>query len=276
MSVISVIGAGRVGTSLARYFKKREREIGGFFSRSHESAARAVGLCGGRVYPSPAALAVESDILIIAVPDDEIEGAAFRLEHSGASFTGKTVFHTSGALTSEVLLPLNKKGAAVFSVHPPMTFSDVYAPRELLDDLTFVAEGRGNPARVEALFNRVRFIDPLDKPLYHVAACIAGNYLAALMDEYQKLLELLQIPAGLFDAMLLQTMRNVRQKGAREALTGPIARGDAKTVELHLREISDGQLRLFYKTLGRMTAQLALDGGKISKEAYEKLQNILQ
>jgi hypothetical protein len=43
-----------------------------------------------------------------------------------------------------------------------------------------------------------------------------------------------------------------------------------------LREISDGQLRLFYKTLGRMTAQIALDGGKISKEAYEKLQGILE
>ena len=57
---------------------------------------------------------------------------------------GRTVFHSSGALTSDVLAPLRAKGAYVASVHPGMTFVRKSVPT--LEGVPFGVEG--DPAAV--------------------------------------------------------------------------------------------------------------------------------
>ncbi len=101
---------------------------------------------------------------------------------------------------------------------------------------------------------------------YHAAASIASNFLIALQESAAELLE----SAGIEDArellapLVLQTAANWAERGP-DALTGPIARGDAATVERHraaLREQAPELLALYdvmaerTRALGRPKASL--------------------
>ena len=82
---------------------------------------------------------------------------------------------------------------------------------------------------------------PDHKTLYHAAAVMVSNQIVALADMGTALL----VKCGFSEAaaaealapLLLGNAQSVAEKGAVNALTGPIERGDAQTVSKHLQEI---------------------------------------
>lgn len=62
---------------------------------------------------------------------------------------------------------------------------------------------------------------------------------------------------------------------AGEALTGPIARGDADTVAGHLA-VLPAALQQVYRELGRQTVPLAFANGSINEETAAHLLQLLQ
>ena len=64
---------------------------------------------------------LDADLVWLCVPDREIAKAARHLAQT-TDWKGKTAFHSSGALASDELGVLRRRGAAVASVHPLMTF----------------------------------------------------------------------------------------------------------------------------------------------------------
>ena len=74
---------------------------------------------------------------------------------------GITVFHSSGALTSDVLSSLRERGAKVASVHPGMTFVRQSPPR--LKGVPFGVEG--DPAAVRFARNVVRDLGGTAHPI---------------------------------------------------------------------------------------------------------------
>src|SRR5207244_6827571 len=68
-----------------------------------------------------------------------------------------------------------------------------------------------------------------DRPLYHAAAVVAGNYLVTLYRTAAQLFDQVGAPP---EALVLLMERTI-QNGF--VLTGPIARGDWGPVEAHLR-----------------------------------------
>jgi predicted short-subunit dehydrogenase-like oxidoreductase (DUF2520 family) len=75
---------------------------------------------------------------------------------------------------------------------------------------------------------------------YHAAACIASNFLVALEESAAGLLEAAGVEDGreLLAPLVLATAANWADRGG-EALTGPIARGDAGTVERHRAALAE-------------------------------------
>jgi len=91
--------------------------------------------------------------------------------------------------------------------------------------------------------------------------------------------------AGIAPAKLLRaleplvraTVDNIFSLGPARALTGPIARGDAKTVRRHLESLShiDPGLRALYSVLARGAVRLARRKGTLSAVATKKMADML-
>jgi predicted short-subunit dehydrogenase-like oxidoreductase (DUF2520 family) len=97
------------------------------------------------------------------------------------------------------------------------------------------------------------------KVLYHAAAVFASNYLVALEGVAEELLQNAGLAAGDARAALGPLMRaaldHALATGARDALTGPVSRGDAATVRRHLEALPPEAERL-YRELARAVLRL--------------------
>jgi predicted short-subunit dehydrogenase-like oxidoreductase (DUF2520 family) len=193
----------------------------------------------------------------------------------------------SGAHSSLILQEATAYGAAIFSLHPLQAFAQEEKAVADLPSTRFSLEGVDERIdRIGELLHRTGNaffrISPENKRLYHLSACILSNYLVLLMDTGLAALEKSGIPAGEgFQAMLplIQgTIANIKQLGAARALTGPIARGDATTVQHHLDALDEQQLndlKEIYCYLGLKTLELATQDVLKDGEKAQAVQRLL-
>ncbi len=266
---ITIIGAGAVGYALALSLHKKHYFINAVFSKSGKSAR----LLGKKVGASQRGIlskrSRDKGIFFIAVPDDEIKNVVRRLLYRQSDFSDSLVFHTSGALSSDVLLPLKKKGAAVGSFHPLQTF-----PRSKIGSVTlrevFVAV-EGDPKAVVAgkrialgMGTRPFILSSQQKVLYHIAAVFGSNYFVTLLSVVEELGLRIGVSRKkiitMIEPLILQSLKNVRSGSASSALTGPIARGDVRTINKHRSALKTAKLRHIselYSALAKATTRLA-------------------
>ncbi|OQX48873.1 MAG: hypothetical protein B0D87_03395, partial [Candidatus Sedimenticola endophacoides] len=114
------------------------------------------------------------------------------------------------------------------------------------------------------------------------ALCFASNYLVTLegvavdllthagIDRTKALLPLL-LP------LLRGALENLQHCGIPKALTGPISRGDATTVERHLSALDtlSGTSGTLYRQLGLATLALARSRGGLPAESPSRLRECL-
>jgi len=83
----------------------------------------------------------------------------------------------------------------------------------------------------------------------------------------------LQNERGMFQRLLEGTVANMAQMTPREALTGPIRRGDAHTVATHLESLSQPD-KAVYQAIGLEAIRMAeMDG--LPRETVERLRVVL-
>ena len=174
--------------------------------------------------------------------------------------------HCSGALTLEPLAAARAAGALVGSFHPVQSFL-VDAPDGVLDGVTFGLEADQRLSGVldemaRALGGTPVRVPPEARPLYHAAAVMSCGYLVALLHDATTLWRSAGLPeeAGrsALGRLARTTLENLFNAGPDAALTGPIARGDLRTVRSHLDAMrSDApELLMTYAALGARTAAL--------------------
>jgi len=71
------------------------------------------------------------------------------------------------------------------------------------------------------------------------------------------------------------TVENLKHMDTKEALTGPIARGDINTVKAHLDAVNDRRLEDFYRYLGQATVQIAKQKSQADSSRLGKLEELL-
>lgn len=286
MKKVAIIGAGIVGTAVGHILQKKGYEIVSVASRTKNSLRRASKYIDSKFTLDLAKAAREAEIILITTKDDQIKEACANITKSFKSLKGKIFLHMSGALSNNVLDKAKQKGAEIGSFHPIQTFASIDGAIENLPGSVFgvTVEEKIFPIvdnLVRDLGGKSLKVDDDKKPIYHAAACVVCNYLAALIHFGQVFYQTMGIsPEAALEAfwpLVKGTISNIEKLGTSKALTGPIARGDVGTIKTHLEEMEKNipdKVDL-YKKLGAYTVQVAMEKGTIKGEQAQKLLEIL-
>ena len=219
---VRVVGTGRAGGAIGA----RLRERGLAVSAGREATGAPV------------------DLVLLCVPDAAISEVARAVPE------GPWVAHVSGATTLSALDPHTRR----FSVHPLQTLSTERGPEQLDGAWAAVTAETVDATEQATWLAQTLGLRPFpladaDKPLYHAAAVIAGNYLVTLYRTAAQLFEEVGAPPEALVPLMERTIQN------GFVLTGPIARGDWGTVEAHLRtlEARAPEVAPLYRALAEAT-----------------------
>jgi len=286
LKTVSIIGAGRLGASLGYALARKGFEIKGLSCRGLTSARESAKLIGrGKPTASSLKAAAGAEILFLCVPDDSIAQTATLLAASSLQWQGRTVFHSSGLLPARVLAPLKKKGAFTASFHPIQTFARKEARLDLFKGIGYGLEGDTEALMAAGMIIRrlggyALFLTKADKPLYHAACVLCSGGMATLLGSAFALLESRGLGEKEAERVLMplaqRTLQNVKEIGARPAVTGPFIRGDVKTILEHLRALPEkGRWIDIYSALGLRSLETA--GKKdLSPKTIRTLRKILE
>lgn len=268
---VAVVGAGRVGCSIARALAARDHRVVAVSVAQHASAKRVLDVLGPVPIADPEDAALAASVVVLAVPDDVLAKTAQRVAKGVRE--GAVVVHTSGIRGTEVLASCGTNVAAIHPVQtipePTTDLTGVYFGVTALAHMRewswwFVGELGGLPVDV-----------PEDqRALYHAALSIASNFTVALAADAG---DLLAKPEALAP-LLRQTIENVIRLGADAALTGPIARGDAGTVRAHIAALTAKAPHLLeaYVANARRTLDRAVKAKRIDAAKARALTEALE
>jgi predicted short-subunit dehydrogenase-like oxidoreductase (DUF2520 family) len=277
-----------VGTAVGALAVRAGYRVTAVAGRDRHRTEEAASRIGAEVpVLSPREAAGRAELVLLAVPDDAIEASCRELVAARALGRGSLVAHCSGAQSSECLAPARRElGCHVASFHPLQSFPTVEAAlASLPGSYCFVEGDEVALAALEKLGAAIGAhcvrIETEHKALYHAAAVMACNYLTGLLDAALSLAASARIERRTawqaLEPLIRATVDNISELGTEAALTGPIARGDRRTVRTHLavldrsaRELSD-----LYRALGSWTVGLALRKGTIEEAAARTLLETL-
>ena len=118
---VGVIGAGKVGPVLAAALAGAGHAIVGITASSDTDRVNAI-LPGTPVLDA-VEVARRSELVIVAVPHDELPSLVEGLAAIGAWQPGQLVLHTDPQYGTAVLAPATAQGAIPLAVHPAITFT---------------------------------------------------------------------------------------------------------------------------------------------------------
>ncbi|MCL2614794.1 MAG: DUF2520 domain-containing protein [Nocardioidaceae bacterium] len=268
---VGVVGAGRVGAVLAAALRAAGHHIVAVAGESDASRARAAELLPGVAIDKPSAVSRSADLLLLTVPDDMLSNVVTMLADSGAIRPGQHVAHTSGAHGLAILEPAARVGARVIALHPAMTFTGTAVDLERLHGCVFGLTA--GPLECDLAESLVRdlggsptWVPDEMRTLYHAGLAHGANHLVTLVSEAMGLLAAAGVDdtAGTLRPLLEAALDNALAHGDA-ALTGPIVRGDVKTVTAHLQEIARTSPDTLpsYVALGRATLDRAVTDGRV-------------
>jgi predicted short-subunit dehydrogenase-like oxidoreductase (DUF2520 family) len=245
-ATITLIGAGNLAQALGPALKAAGYQIEFIAARETASSRRRAAMLAGTLEAHTQSLddaGPHSDVVWICHTDDALAETAQLLARK-SGWSGKIVFHSSGALSSDVLSPLKRKGAHTASLHPMMTFVPGATPR--MEEVPFAVEG---DSRAVAVARRIVrdlgaesfAIKKAAKPLYHALGSFSSPLIVAALVTAERVGRGAGLTASqtrrVMAPILRQTMKNYAERGAAAAFSGPIKRGDLNTVLRHLKEL---------------------------------------
>ena len=208
VATATVVGRGRLGRVVARALRAGGVQVHGPTGR------------GEAVEPA--------DVVLLCVPDGEIAGLAGALRDAHG-FVG----HMSGATA------LTEAGVD-FGLHPLQSFVGDEGP-DAFRGIGCAVAGR-SPEALEIAQELATRLGARPFPLadeqragYHAAASIASNFVVTLLAAAEEVAATVGVTASDARALLAPLVRssveNWAAHGPETALTGPVARGDERTVE---------------------------------------------
>lgn len=292
METVAILGAGTVGSAIGRHLARKKIPVVAVASRRIASARRAARWIGGeaKAFADPVEAARKASVVLLTVPDREIQKLCEKIARAGGFRRGALVLHASGFFSSRILASARRRGARVGSMHPLQSFADAQTASRLLPGSFWGWEGSpGGQGRILRLIRALDGvpleIEPSSKALYHAAAVLVSNYAATLFDAGSKLFDRSRsgrrrdgLSQKALLPLLLGTVTNLSRLGLPKALTGPIARGDLAVVEGHKRAMrkSARPFLPLYLLLGRRTIPIAVAKGKLDARSARRLRRVLR
>jgi len=264
-SSIGVIGAGRLGTTLALALDARGGQVSWVASQDRARAEELSTALTHAQAVSAEELCAHASIVVLATPDDALCDLAARLPFRAQ----QAVVHCSGALELSALDGARGAGAALGCMHPIQTFPVRFGDASRFDGITI-----GIEASDAALLAWLReacatlgatalVLHGIDRARYHAAAVFASNYVIALHEAAARAFELAGLPRdaarGALAPLTLGAANAAAALPLEQALTGPLGRGDVRTIERHLAALAtEPELAELYRSLARRLLKLPL------------------
>jgi predicted short-subunit dehydrogenase-like oxidoreductase (DUF2520 family) len=248
---IELHGTGRAAGALAIAAVRVGHRITSIHGRTPDAVAQLERLA------SP--VAGRPDLRIIAVSDDAIEAVAESIAAGGRAVP---TVHVSGSVGVDALASL--ADAPIGSFHPLMTLPDAIVGADRIPG-SWIAVTADEPfAMTLDEFARslgghpYRLADD-DKALYHAAAAASANFTLAALGLAERLYDEAGVPFAAAQPLVAAIVANAFDLGPAGALTGPIARGDAGTVERQVAAVArtGTDNDAMFRSMARATATYA-------------------
>lgn len=271
MARIGVVGAGRVGAVLSAALRAAGHEVVAAAGDSPASLRRIDTLLPGVRVAKPTDVARACDLLLLTVPDDMLGNVVTTLVGAGAIREGQVVCHTSGRHGLAVLAPATSIGARPIAMHPAMTFTGTELDLDRLSGCVFgiTAEDGERPyaeGLVSDLGGVALRVPESKRTLYHAGLAHGANHLVTLVSQAMELLAAsgADDPAATLRPLLSAALDNALTSGDA-ALTGPVVRGDVRTVQAHLDDIAENAPATIpaYVAMAKASADRAVLDGRL-------------
>ncbi|MGV8883906.1 MAG: Rossmann-like and DUF2520 domain-containing protein [Rhodoglobus sp.] len=185
---IGIIGAGRVGPVLGAALAGAGHAIVGIAATSENNKDRARAMLADVPILDIPDLIERSELVILAIPESEIESLVAGLAATGAWQPGQLVLHTAPGLGWEVLRPAMMAGAIPLAVHPAMAFTGTSIDLVRLRE-SYCAVTAPTPvlpigqALVVEMGAEPVVIDEADRPVYAEAIATATSFSASIVGQ---------------------------------------------------------------------------------------------
>lgn len=282
---VGIVSAGRVGAVLGAAWQRAGHQIIAVSGVSADSLRRVDELLPGVAVLPADEVAVQADLVLLAVPDDVLPGLVRGLVATGSLRSGQIVVHTSGARGVRVLDPVAEVGALPLALHPAMTFT---GRAEDVERLATACAAVTAPAQ-ETAWNVAEALslelgtEPVRVPeeartLYHAALTHGANHLMTLVNECSELLRDAGVETAqrLIAPILSASLDNALRYGD-SATTGPVVRGDAGTIRTHLAALEEADSGTVpgYVAMAKRTAARAVRAGVLNESAADEVRAAL-
>lgn len=283
---IALIGPGKVGCAVTRRLHRSGYPIKAVISRDITRASNGCDFigCDNNCATIRMDAALAAEIILLAIPDDQLAAVATTLQQSVDLKPGQIMIHFSGLHAAEIMRSGNAR-IGVLSIHPLLPFASRELASQRLTDCPCALEGDEEliplgTTLIKAFAGKPFRITTEKKALYHASACIASNFLVSLLATATGLL--VECGISTEDALPLllplvqASLDNVAGLGLERGLTGPIVRGDQGTVAAHLVSLQSAPAqRALYQLLGNRTIELAKQSHRLSSAQAESLRQLL-
>lgn len=268
---VSIIGAGKLGKTLIRFFSSR-KQLDWVLIRNSGTRASISEFIDPEVkiisdFRNLNLNSELSDYIILAVPDSIIpEVSEILASFYQNKLSGKAVIHCAGQLSRKVMSSLSNLGARVAACHPFQTF---YFPEiQNLRDVPWGIDCLDEDLKIfeDFVFSTggfpVRLSPEVNKTLYHASAVAASNFTAATLSLAKKIAIESGIDPKIFLPLIIKTtIGNILRSLSDPSdftITGPYVRGDFTTIENHLAALdSTPELKQAYDHMNQALASLS-------------------
>jgi predicted short-subunit dehydrogenase-like oxidoreductase (DUF2520 family) len=247
MNKISIVGAGKVAYSLAKALLDAGLNVTSVYSKRRESSEKLAAKFNIPLYgDSLSDIDSSSELFFLAVPDSEIENAAYVLSKAKLDFNKCLFVHLSGSQDISQLKLLKSRGASIASFHIMQTFPSC----EIVDIKDhFAAIETDNVATEKCLFDLALKLNlkpfPIsseNKVFYHLTGVWASNFFIANLFNAFKVFQTAKISEidflQIVKPIINSTFDNVLKNGISSSLSGPVIRGDIETIKKHVSSLN--------------------------------------
>ena len=223
---VGIIGAGRVGPVIGAALAGAGHAITGITHGSDDDRAAAV-LPGAPVL-EPQEILRRSELVVLAVPHDELPGLVAGLAELDAWQMGQLVLHTDPTHGLAVLEPAQRAGAIPLAVHPAITFTGTSID---LRQLQAAFAGVSAPAAVLPIAQALAVelgCEPVviaegDRAAYAEAVATASDFSQAIVAQATALLRGIGVenPGGFLSALVQSSVESALRQASPDPLTPP-------------------------------------------------------
>jgi predicted short-subunit dehydrogenase-like oxidoreductase (DUF2520 family) len=247
---VALLGPGRAGRAVAAALGAAGWPVVAVAGRSIDASstlAAAAELGAGARAVDEVGRGV--DLIVVATPDDEI--ATVATVAVAAAAPGALVLHLAGSRGLEVFGGASRLRPDVrFAALHPLVSIPTPDPRHLAGGWCAIAGDPDGHDVAVAIGMQPFAIADEDRARYHAAASIAANHLVALLGQVERLAGDAGVPRAAFYPLVRGVIDNCDALGPRDALTGPVARGDGDTVARHLAALPPDERPLYRALAG--------------------------